>query len=95
VREELPLEFFIESDKLPIEAEPALEADDAKLSAPQGSDTTMPASSVQANRDAKKIIWTFRWQGPPLVWHGRMAADEELVQLPERLVHHARGRQAS
>ena len=58
---ELPLEFLIESDKLPIEAEPALEADEAKLSAPHGSDTTIPASSAQANRDAKRVIWTFRW----------------------------------
>jgi hypothetical protein len=58
---ELPLEFLIESDKLPIEAEPALEADEAKLSARPGSDTTIPTSSAQANRDAKKFIWTFRW----------------------------------
>ena len=65
---ELPLEFFSESNKLPIEAEPALEADEAKLSAPHGSDAAILASNAQANRDAKEIMC--------LVWHGRMAADE-------------------
>src|SRR5262249_7762490 len=58
---ELPLESFIESDKLPTEAEPALDADEAKLSAPHGTATTMPTRSAQANRDAEKVIRVFQW----------------------------------
>jgi hypothetical protein len=46
---ELWLESCIESDKLPTEAEPALEAEEAKLSARQGSAATIPTRSAQAN----------------------------------------------
>ena len=56
---ELPLEFLIEPDTLPTESEAALEADEAKLSAPQGSAAAMPTKSAQTNLiegDASKVI---------------------------------------
>src|SRR6185312_3027473 len=53
---ELWLESCIESDKLPTEAEPALDADEAKLSARQVTAATMPTRSAPANRDAEKVI---------------------------------------
>jgi len=53
---ELPLEVFIESDKLPTEAELALEADEAELSTWQGRAATTPTRSAQANLDVGRDI---------------------------------------
>src|SRR6185312_17525676 len=57
----------IELDKLPIEAEPALTADEVKLPAAQGSAATMLTRSAQANRRAEKVIRVFerrQWLAP-------------------------------
>jgi len=56
---ELPLEVFIESDKLPTEAELALEADEVELSTWQGRAAAMPTRSAQANRDVEEVISVF------------------------------------
>jgi hypothetical protein len=70
---ELPLELFIESDRLPTEAEPALEADEAKLSARQAGTARMPTRIAQANRiqESHSILRQAQWLAA--MWHSDAA----------------------
>jgi hypothetical protein len=53
---ELLLDVFSESDALPDEAEPALEADDAKLSAKHGTASAVQSNATVVRRDDVNII---------------------------------------